>query len=367
MLSPNLSNPNQKKKLHLQNEFHEITINLNEQCNLRCTYCFIPKEPKFMTLKQAHDLVPHLRDMLVEGGKIHFFGTEPMLSFPLIEGITKWLKIHMDKSYVLGVTTNGTLIDQYKADVLAENNFGVLLSCDGIAEAHDLHRVSVSGEATFDTVLRGWDRLLRSGIVPSVAATVTPDTVKMLKDSAKFLLGRSQQFVHFNFDTTHSGKWNTWELNKHWLELAKWYKEEGHKIGIIRNFTQVEEAYKRTGGRKPAHRVTCGACQKSIGIDTDGSIKPCHRSNLAPVGFVTKEAVTVDSDKFLNIRNYDFNQCHSCPAYPCSTCYANNQDATGDPYGLNPEWCKVQLVKWQVNELIFGKTRDVYGNQREAV
>ena len=305
-----------------------------------------------MSLKQAYDLVPHLRDMLVEGGKIHFFGTEPMLSFPVMAGIITWLEDKMDKSYRLGVTTNGSLINQYKAEFLKEHNVGVLLSCDGIAEAHDLHRVSINGSSTHEDVIRGWDWLLTSGIVPSIAATVTPDTVKYLVESANFLLGRSQQFVHFNLDTTHSGKWSTWELHKYWQKLALWYVKRGHKMGKIGNFDKAKEAYKNYKG-KSNQRSTCGACQKSIGIDVDGSIKPCHRSNLEPVGMVKKETVSIDMDKFLNIRNYDFNQCKSCPAYPCSTCYANFQDATGDMYAMNPEWCKVQLVKWQVNELLF--------------
>ncbi|KKN86535.1 hypothetical protein LCGC14_0267110 [marine sediment metagenome] len=335
------------------NQYSEITVNLNEECNFRCTYCFIPKQPKFMTVQESLHVCEVIRDLLEDGGKIHFFGTEPMLSYPLMTGMVSWFQENMNKSFTLGMTSNGSLIDKTKAKWLKENKFGVLLSCDGIAEAHDLHRVSNTGDVTHSRVVRGWDNLLDSGIVPAIAATVTPDTVKMVKDSAAFLLGRSQQFVHFNLDTTHSGKWSTWELHKHWLNLATWYVKEGFKLGTIRNFQNVKRAYKRTGGAKPQNRVTCGACQKSIGIDTDSSIKPCHRSNLEPVGQINENGATFFNDKFLKIQNYDFNQCHSCPAYPCSTCYSNFQDATGSMYALNQEWCKTQLVKWQVNEIIF--------------
>jgi sulfatase maturation enzyme AslB (radical SAM superfamily) len=333
--------------------FTEITINLNEECNFRCTYCFIPKQPKFMTVEESLPVCKSVKTLLADGGKIHFFGTEPMLSYPLLMAMVEWFKKNMGKQFTVSMTTNGSLIDKTKAKWLKSNNFSVLLSCDGIAEAHDLHRVSNIGDFTHSKVVRGWDNLLDSGIVPAIAATVTPDTVKMVKDSAAFLLGRSQQFVHFNLDTTHSGKWNTWELYKHWLDLASWYNEEGYKLGILRNFLQVKKAYMRTGGAKPDNRVTCGACQKSIGIDSDSSIKPCHRSNLQSIGELNENGITIFNDKFLKIRNYDFNQCHSCPAYPCSTCYSNFQDATGDIYALNQEWCKTQLVKWQVNEIIF--------------
>lgn len=333
--------------------FTEITINLNEECNYRCTYCFIPKQPKFMTVEESLRVCKSVKTLLVDGGKIHFFGTEPMLSYPLMMGMTEWFRTNMEKQFSISMTSNGSLIDKPKAKWLSSNKFGVLLSCDGIAEAHDLHRVSNTGNITHSKVLRGWDNLLDSGIVPAIAATVTPDTVKMVKDSAAFLLGRSQQFVHFNLDTTHSGKWNTWDLNKYWLELANWYIKDGFKLGILRNFKHAKEAYKNTGGAKPDTRVTCGACHGSIGIDTDYSIKPCHRSNLDAVGRINENGATIFNDKFLKIRNYDFQECHSCPAYPCSTCYANFKDVSGNIYALNPEWCKVQLVKWHVNEIVF--------------
>ncbi len=307
-----------------------------------------------MTLDAAEKVCKAVKSLLAEDGKIHFFGTEPMLSFPVIVAMISWFNENMDKKFKIGMTTNGSLITKEKADYLKENKFGVLLSCDGIAEAHDLHRVSLSGASTHEAVINGWDQLLSSGIVPAIAATVTPDTVKFIRESAAFLLRRSQQFVHFNFDTTHSVKWSTWELNRHWLELANWYNEEGYKLGVLRNLEQVKTAYERSR-HKSTTRVTCGACQQSIGIDVDGTINPCHRTNLDPVGSIDlkTEKISWNRDNFLKFRNYDFNECHSCPAYPCSTCYANFKDATGDQFALNPEWCKIQLVKWQVNEIVY--------------
>ncbi len=324
----------------LESKYKKITVNLNNQCNLRCAYCFIDKENKFMNKRASNVIIEHIPSLVEDGGEIHFFGTEPLLSFNVLRYIVKKLP-----GYKFGITTNGTLINRENALFLAEHNIGVLLSCDGDRTANH-QRVTVGGQPSFDDIIRGWNILLEVGITPAIAATVTTHNVHLLLESAKFLLSRPQNFVHFNFDTTHSTI-SHMTMYKYWSQVVEWYVQQPKDTGVLKNVYDAKKQYTKSPTKRSS-RVTCGACHGSSGIDMDGALMPCHRDNLRPIGQITENDIVLFSDIINDYKQKDFNECHSCPAYPCSTCYSNFKDATGNEFEINEQWCKIQLMKWQV-------------------
>lgn len=314
--------------------YQKVSINLNNACNLRCTYCFVSKQPQYMSRETADSLIAMLPTMALEA---HFFGTEPLLSWPVMRQIVEALP-----GMAFGVTTNGTLVNKRNAKWMANHLAGgVLLSCDG--DGKHTARQYANGRSAHDKIIRGWDILVEQGVIPAIAATVTPDNLDWLLEDAQFLLSRPQKFVHFNFDTTF-GKWDSRKLHVAWQRLADWYYTE-KPAGIIRNFHPSQQKNKQL-----ATRATCGACHGSIGIDWDGTLYPCHRTNLPSIGKLLPRAVEYKPLVIDQFKRARFNECYSCPANPCSTCYSNFEQVTGSPFKINREWCKVQLTKWNVQQ-----------------
>ena len=63
---------------------------------------------------------------------INFFGGEPMLMWDsIIVPLTNWIRNEYKKPFSLGITTNGTLLDEEKIEFLKKNGVNLLFSIDG--------------------------------------------------------------------------------------------------------------------------------------------------------------------------------------------------------------------------------------------
>ena len=111
-------------------------------------------------------------------GPIHllWFGGEPTLY-----GVKRFAKaMELVDQYFAGRTvyhglqTNGTLINDEWADLLAKRGFAVTVSLDGPPWLHNQQRVyragAQAGQGTFDAVWQGITNLRKVGINPRVSA-----------------------------------------------------------------------------------------------------------------------------------------------------------------------------------------------------
>ena len=74
----------------------KYTLFVTQQCNLRCSYCYIVKRDSQMSLsvaKKVIDLV-YERTPPQENIDIGFFGGEPLLAFETIKSITDIIESH---------------------------------------------------------------------------------------------------------------------------------------------------------------------------------------------------------------------------------------------------------------------------------
>lgn len=115
-------------------------VNLTDQCNLRCPYCFTCHSSRRGSLEVLKDTAKFMiaeqeRTGVNREKTIAFFGGEPMLEFDsLIVPFTHWLEdtgIKKDYNFDLCITTNGTLFTKERIDFLWAHNIGPLLSIDG--------------------------------------------------------------------------------------------------------------------------------------------------------------------------------------------------------------------------------------------
>lgn len=66
-----------------QNPVRTLMVYLTEDCNLRCTYCFVKKKKRSMSSEVARKTVDFFLSPAVSGSErdlqVNFFGGEPLL------------------------------------------------------------------------------------------------------------------------------------------------------------------------------------------------------------------------------------------------------------------------------------------------
>lgn len=127
---------------------------VTHECNLRCRYCFVHKEPQRMTLSTARDAARFLIDNARAAGagtpEINFFGGEPMLEFDtVIKPLVEWVHDRLGEPFRFSVTTNGTLLTDERIRFMKRHGFGLLLSMDGTGPVQDRNRPFAGGGGSF--------------------------------------------------------------------------------------------------------------------------------------------------------------------------------------------------------------------------
>ena len=160
-----------------------MVLNVTNQCNLSCTYCYEysedkivdtenGKKPKFMSEETARQSVEF---MLKESGDnkvahITFFGGETLLNFPVLKKTIAYARqrgAEVGKEVDFSLTTNGTLLKPEVIEFLAENHVGVTISIDGPKEVQDKFRVFHNGTGSYDVVAPKIKELLKRHRTPA--------------------------------------------------------------------------------------------------------------------------------------------------------------------------------------------------------
>lgn len=166
----------------------ELTLFLDHQCNLRCTYCY--NGEKFTrrmdgdTIRKAIALAVGQRPRHLD---LSFFGGEPLIHVDLMreamavaeETIAAMPAPRSSVRYI--VNTNGTLIDDEVTSLLAPPRaVTVFVSVDGDRETHDRFRVNAGGRGSYDEVVAGLGKLRAAGIAFQIVGVVNLATAASL-------------------------------------------------------------------------------------------------------------------------------------------------------------------------------------------
>src|SRR5471030_558503 len=166
-----------------------MVLNVTNQCNLSCTYCYEysedkivdtenGKQPKFMSEETARESVEF---MLKESGDnkvahVTFFGGETLLNFPVLQKTIAYARARgaeLGKEVDFSLTTNATLLKPEIIEFLADNRVGVTISIDGPREVQDKFRVFHNGTGSYDVVAPKIKELLKRHRSRPIGARVT--------------------------------------------------------------------------------------------------------------------------------------------------------------------------------------------------
>lgn len=202
-----LSYDGEKNRLHINPLSNpnkgSFWIDLTNQCNFRCTYCYIDRNKEVIDPKKFRDLL----DRLMEQKDAYPFreivfvlaGGEPLLYFDIFKQMVLAIE-DFQKTYGKGVRTeiltitNGSLITDEKAKFMKEHKVKAAVSFDGLEQIHNQTRQFVDKSGTFKYVLRGVEIAKKHKVLNNIITTVTQKNIMHLPEWVEFLLEREIGF-----------------------------------------------------------------------------------------------------------------------------------------------------------------------------
>lgn len=263
---------------------------VTHSCNLACRYCFVHKEPQYMTLETAKAAAMMLEENCGAGEvpEINFFGGEPTLAwYSIIGPLTTWIK-RKGTPFRLSMTSNGILLDKEKREFMKDNKIGLLLSVDGAKATQDYNRPFPDGRGSFDILSPHIEAIARDFPGTVFRMTAIPETAGNMFEN--ILFAESCGFKSFFIVPDNFQPWTAAAKKKLKKELEKYTDYYIHRYRNQRppiSFSTFEEALQdiRRINAAQGHReaLKCkaeGKCGLGSGkfasIHPDGSIYGCQ-------------------------------------------------------------------------------------------
>jgi len=345
-----------------------MVLNVTNQCNLSCTYCYEygedkivdtknGKKPKFMSEQTARESVDFMLRESGENRQAHltFFGGETLLNLPVLKSTIAYARsraAEAGKEVDFSLTTNATLLQPEIIEFLAENRVGVTISIDGPREVQDQFRVFSNGSGSYDVVAPKVRELLRRHKTRPIGARVTLTSNNL--DIRKIFRHLTEEigFWEVGFAPVTTAPNRAYAIAEQGFDsmleqfrsLAAEFLEaalENRHHGFSNVKDTLEEIHK--GVSKP---YPCGAGLGLMGVSTDGDVALCHRfagsdehklgtvrggiDRLVQIGFLEKHHIDDKTD------------CRQCWARPlCSGgCYHEAHTRYGDTARANLHYCE---------------------------
>lgn len=216
-----------------------VIWNLIRRCNLTCKHCYsISADTNFpgeLSTEQVYTVMDDLRDFRVP--VLILSGGEPLLR-PDIYDIAKRAKA---KGFYVGLSSNGTLIDENNIDRIAECDFNYVgVSLDGIGATHDQFRRL---DGAFEASLKGI-RLCRDlGLKIGVRFTMTQDNAHDLPGLLKLVEDEGIDRFYFSH-LNYAGRGNKNRKDDAQHQLTRWAMDllfetcwEYQQRGLDKEFT----------------------------------------------------------------------------------------------------------------------------------
>ncbi|HVQ31451.1 MAG TPA: quinohemoprotein amine dehydrogenase maturation protein [Vicinamibacteria bacterium] len=344
-----------------------LVLNVTNQCNLSCTYCYEYGEdklvdtekglqPKFMTEETARASVDF---MLKESGEnrvahLTFFGGETLMNFPVLQSTIPYARERaaaLGKEVDFSLTTNATLLRPEIIDFLMANDVGVTISMDGPKDVQDRFRVFPNGAGSYDLVLPRIKELLgrrhRRPVGARVTLTSGGDVKRIFRHLTEDVGFHEVGFAPVTTSPSRDhaiGDTGFDAMLEQFRDLAAEFRDYA-LAGRAHAFSNVKDTLAEIH-KGVAKAYPCGAGLGLMGVATDGEVALCHRFAGSAEHSLGTVRDGVDRDKqaaFLEANHIaEKTDCHRCWARPlCSGgCYHEAQTRYGATTHPNLHYCE---------------------------
>lgn len=337
-----------------------LTLTVTEQCNLRCSYCYVPKD---RGRRMSPEVADRAVDFLIDQGRaqkrlsLSFFGGEPLLETALMDRVIDRMR-SCGKPVRIVTPTNGLLLEGDRLAWAKERGLELAISVDG---TRNTERRSLIGRDSAGELARLLPGILALGPQARLIGrmTVTPSNVGSLSANVRAVarLGfpriALQPALEMPWDDAAIEAWG-FEHRMIGLWLAE-LNASGARVPDLNWWRAVEE---RLLLHKP--RVACGAGERVIAASPDGSLFPCFRLVFGQesscvgnveTGISKPELLRAFATAHPDHARPERGSCESCPSHDGCThfCPALGWLAMGNPNGIPDVACR--LMRAQVEAI----------------
>jgi len=334
-----------------------ITINVTNNCNLNCTYCFEhAKNLQMMEPQVAIDIIDTAYNTIDKRSgdfTINIFGGEPLLNWPTIKALIDHCN---KKKYKVkyGITTNLTILTDEIISYIDDNAIMMLVSIDGIKKIHNWNRCD-----SFKTVYSNLKKLIDADLALFVEArmTILPRDVKYAIHGIKMLIKMGVNNI-CPMPVTDV-EWSDGDikiLEKHYIRTMEYYISQlniaGHRNIAIKN---ADEVLLNIMSPEIDDPIMCPIySNKWCAFDTNGDIYPCHQGPTSTEPFKKNmyigniyTGVEIDRIRIGDIHaTYSKEMCKDCigKAICKCGCPVENLRETGSEEVPSDGYCKTQIA-----------------------
>jgi uncharacterized protein len=340
---------------------NNLMLYITEDCNLRCTYCFVKKTPRAMTIETARKSLDYLVQKSISGAQrlvnVTLFGGEPMLRTDLIADLIQYSRRFPTKTIHFGAVTNGTLAGPRVEKVVKEGRIQLLISLDGDREISRA-RPTVRGAESYAMVAKNLRRLVEWSPGAAVRMTYTAKTLDLVR-SVKHALELGAPWIVLCPATDSGWAGQEQPVEDAHTALGEWFiseieQERVPPLDVTWRMLRQYRIGQRTGLRleKP-----CPVGAELISIDPDGNVMPCHRHLYRPndwLGTIEDRALPARRSRYTEIRSSQIPDCASCEAkLVCGGgCRVVALEAGYGLHGAHPDHCLLTRAHHRMVERI---------------
>ena len=364
----------------------EISFAVTEDCNLNCSYCYLPK--KNTGRKMSFDIARKAVDYFLRENSyftapalvIDFIGGEPLLEIELMDQITDYIKVklynmnhHWFNDYIISFTTNGTLYHKDSVQKFVKKNSNRLfpaISLDGIEAKHDNARKYRNGRGSYKDVVKNAKLILEQLPQTTIKATFGKGDIKYFKDSVIHFLELDFPLYSIYANVAYEDLWEEGDdllFEKQLKELADYLIN--NDLVSSENYGHIFE--KQIGKPYTEDQLSKHWCNAGHGliVGVDGSFYPCIR--FLEMSFKDKSCVRkigdiqngIDLDRLrpfriLTLRNCSPPECLQCDvATGCNMCsgHALAESKEGTIFSRPTFICKMHKARVRSNNYFWGK------------
>lgn len=353
-----------------------IQLNLTNNCNSKCKYCFAETTTKRrhinnkketsnfekndimsfdMAIKSINKLINLRKINKYSSLVIKFFGGEPLLCIPLIKKIVRYFDISLKNTnfqIYWAITTNGSLIDHDLVNFFREHNFEITISIDGTRDFHNYLRPLKNSQDSFEKIDNGLKIFKEYGIKFDFSTVLTDYnksniTSKFLEyaaslgvDEIKVLLAMQGEFL--NIDSPEKLAEYLFQLYLYGIDkeiaiTGYWYNPFSTLMGTSKTRSDNEIVRNQQN--------SCAATDFQLSIDPNGNIYPCRAMSmiLGHVNDIDKILISHDFAK-VGLRIYgNVQECKSCEleGFCQGECLGNSEYKFGDIYKIDKKFCEI--------------------------
>jgi len=279
-------------KLSIDRSFTSVVIKVTKLCNLKCLYCYSPKEigneVSIMDYGTLRKIIVSFEDIQSNLPKFILHGGEPLLRFDYIEKIYKELNKGSLKNRIdFNIQSNGTIMPTKVLKFLKNNqpNVSFGFSMDGYPEINDKIRLEGKDIGPSSQILKNLKSLQKNKIFPGVLVVLSSKNLHHIEEIFDFFIEHGiTSFSTLPFFPSGRGKQQT-ELSikpqDYFVAMQKlFYKIYKH------NLKNKKRAMERTISTLLRHiltpfrdymcmRMPCGAGLNTLAFDCNGDVYPC--------------------------------------------------------------------------------------------